>query len=579
MVSYTYDAARAQATDAVRAVLGEATELSVALPPAGVAADLAIPCFPLSARLRKSPQEIASELARRLRPGPLLESVRADAGYLNFTFARPAFAVGVVSELARMGDRYGSSEVGAGRAVVIDFSAPNVAKPMGVGHLRSTILGHGLYRLHEFTGYRTIGDNHLGDWGTQFGTLLHAFTHWADHEAYARDPIAELLRLYVKFDEEARKDPSLRERGREWSLRLEQGDPEARRLWQEFMRHSLAEFQRLYDLLDARFDYTLGESFYEDKMAEVIEQAVRRGIAVEDHGALIVRLDDEGIPTPLILRRSDGATLYPTRDLAAAIYRIKTFRPTKILYVVGSDQRLHFRQLFATLRKLGYGDVECVHVDFGLIRLPEGRMSTRRGRVVFLEDVLQEAIARARKLVDEKNPELPEEERAEVARIVGIGAIKYADLSQNRVKNIVFDWDRILALEGDSAPYLQYTYVRARSILRKARGPGAAQPADPPPATAFDGRATATDQEWMLLKHVGRFSEVVQEAASTYHPHLVANYLFQLAQMFHAFYHEVPVLQAEDDDLRGSRMRLVHAVATVMRIGLGLLGIRVPERM
>lgn len=570
-MTYTYETAKQQALEAVRRVAGADVDLSLAVPPAGVAADLAIPCFPLAGKLRKSPAEIAAQLAGAVRLGPLLASARGEGGYLNLTLARAPFATGVMDDLGRLGDRYGSSDAGGDRAVVIDYSAPNVARQMSVGHLRSTIIGAALHALHAFVGYRPIGDNHLGDWGTQFGTLLYAYHTWLDRDAYARDPISELMRLYVKFEEEAGRDPSLRDRAREWHLRLEQGDPEARHLWQEFTRYSLAEFQKIYDLLAVRFDHTLGESFYEDKMDEVIHAAVRQGIAVEDQGALIVRLDDAGITTPLILRRSDGATLYHTRDLATAIYRLRTFHPAKILYVVGSDQRLHFQQLFATLRKLGYGDVEYVHVDFGLIQLPEGRMSTRKGRVVFLQDVLAEAVTRARRLVDEKNPELPDDERAEVARIVGIGAVKYADLSQNRVKNIVFDWDRVLSLDGDSAPYLQYTYVRARGILRKGGDPAAAGP--------FDPRAAATGPEWTLIMHLARFPEVVLEAAQRYHPHLIANYLFALAQGFHGFYHDIPVLQAGDDTLRRNRMRLVAGVAAVMRTGLGLLGIRVPERM
>jgi len=572
-MTYTYEAVKRQALDAVREAVGADVDLTVAVPPPGVAADLAIPCFPLARRLRRSPAELAAHLAGAVRLGPLLDSARADGGYLNLTLARGPFASGVMDELRRMGDRYGASNAGAGRAVVIDYSAPNVAKQMSVGHLRSTIIGASLYAIHRFVGYRAIGDNHLGDWGTQFGSLLYAYHTWLDRAAYEQDPIGELTRLYVKFEEEARRAPSLRDRAREWHRRLEQGDPDARRLWQEFVRHSLAEFQKIYDLLDVRFDYTLGESFYEDKMDEVIRAAVEKGIAVEDQGALIVRLDGEGITTPLILRRRDGATLYQTRDLATAIYRIRTFHPAKILYVVGADQRLHFQQLFAALRALGYGDVEYVHVDFGLIQLPEGRMSTRRGRVVLLQDVLEEAVARARRLVDEKNPDLPEGERAEVARVIGIGAVKYADLSQSRVKNIVFDWDRMLSLEGDSAPYLQYTYVRAQGILRKG---GEGEPAADGP---FPPRAAATAPEWTLIRHLARFPEVVQEAAQRYSPHLIANYLFALAQAFHAFYHEVPVLQAGDDVLRGSRMRLVAGVAAVMRTGLGLLGIRVPERM
>lgn len=571
MSAYTFEAAREQAIAAVRHALGEPVDLAMAIPPAGVDADLAVPCFPLASRLRKSPQEIAVHLAQHLRPGPLLESARAAGGYLNLTFNRQAYAGSVMDDLRRLGDRYGSSETGAHRSAVIDYSSPNIARPMSVGHLRSTIIGAALYNLFAFTGYRPVGVNHPADWGTQFGTLLYAVGTWLDRAAYAGDPIRELLRLYVQFDAEAEKDPSLRDRAREWSLRLEQGDPEARALWEEIVRYSMAEFSKIYDLLEVRFDYTLGESFYVDKTPEVIELAVRKGVAVEDQGALIVPLADVGIDTPLILRTSDGRTLYATRDLAAAIYRIRTFAPAQLIYAVGVDQRLYFRQLFATLRKLGFDGVTYAHVDFGMISLPEGRMSTRKGRVVFLEDVLQEAMTRARALVDEKNPELPEAERVEVARFVGVGAIKYADLSQNRVKNIVFDWERMLSLDGDSAPYLQYTYVRARSILRKG--------GEVPVSAPFDGRAAATGEEWTLLKHLARFPEVVQEAAHAYHPHLVANYLFRLAQGFHAFYHEVPVLQADDAALRTSRMRLVEGVATVMRTGLGLLGIRVPERM
>ncbi|MDQ7820519.1 MAG: arginine--tRNA ligase [Armatimonadota bacterium] len=578
MTTYTYQAARQQALDAVRAALdslapGAAADLSLpaSVPPAGVAADLAVPCFALAARLRQPPAEVARRLAEAVGAGPLVAEARAEGGYLNIAFDRPPVARGVLDELAALGGRYGSTDAGGGRAVVIDYSSPNVAKPMSVGHLRSTIIGDALYRLFAFTGYRPVGVNHIADWGTQFGKLLYAFLTWGDREAYRRDPLRELLRVYVQFEREAERDASLEERGREWSLRLEQGDPQARALWREFVDHSLAAFNRIYDLLEVRFDHVLGESFYADKVGEVIEMALRAGVAVEDEGALIIRLDDVGISTPLVLRRRDGATLYVTRDLAAAIYRIRTWNPVQLIYVVGSEQRLHFQQLFAALRKLGFTQVTYAHVDFGLITLPEGRMSTRRGRVVFLEDVLSEAIARARALVDAKNPELPEDERAEVARIVGIGALKYADLSQNRVKNITFDWDRMLSLEGDSAPYLQYTYVRARGILRR----GGAEALEGP----FDPRVAEGAREWALLRSLGRFPDVVWEATHTYSPHLVANHLYDLAQAFHAFYHEVPVLQTPDPGLRATRVRLVAGVATVMRTGLGLLGIRVPERM
>jgi len=570
MPPYAFEVAREEAVSGVRAELGEALDVVVSVPPQGVDADVAVPCFPLAATLKKPPAEVARHLAAHMPVLSLLAHPRAEGGYLNFLLNRPSYAKAVLEDLSRLGDRYGSSDEGYRRAVVIDFSSPNVARPMSVGHLRSTIIGDALYRLYAFSGYKPVGVNHYADWGTQFGTLLYGMSHWLDRDAYVRAPVPELLRIYVKFDSEAERSPELRDEARAWALRLERGEPDARRMWEEIVEHSLADFRRLYDRLDVTFDSWRGESAYLEDTKAVIEEAARKGIAQVDQGALIVPLADAGIEAPLILRTSDGRTMYHTRDVAAAIYRIRTYDPSQLIYVVGADQRLHFRQLFATLRKMGYDGVEYVHVDFGLITLPEGRMSTRRGRVVFLDDVLDEAVARARQLV-EKNQELSDEEKDEVARIVGIGAIKYADLSQNRVKNIVFEWDRMLALDGDSAPYLQYTYVRARGIMRKGEVGYS--------AGGIDVRATETAEEWALIKHLARFPEAVRDAARGYHPHVVANYLYHLAQTFHAFYHQVPVLQATDEALRDSRMALVRATAQVMQTGLGLLGIQVPERM
>ena len=570
MPTYAIDTARGEAIAGVRAVLGEPVDVIVTVPPPGVDADLAVPCFPLAAKLKKPPADVAQQLADHMPVLSLLAQPRAEGGYLNFLLNRPAYAKAVMEDLSRLADRYGSGEEGTGQSVVIDFSSPNVARPMSVGHLRSTIIGDALYRLYAFSGYAPVGVNHYADWGTQFGTLLYGMTHWLDPEAYAQAPIPELLRLYVRFDQEAERTPALRDEARGWALRLERGDPEARRMWEEIVQHSLAEFRRIYERLGVTFDSWRGESAYLEDAKTVIEEAARTGVAQEDQGALIVPLADAGIETPLILRTSDGRTMYHTRDVAAAIYRIHTYHPVQLIYVVGADQRLHFRQLFATLKKLGYEGPTYAHVDFGLITLPEGRMSTRRGRVVFLEDVLDEAVARARQLV-EKNQELSDAEKDEVAQTVGIGAIKYADLSQNRVKNIVFEWDRMLALDGDSAPYLQYTYVRARGIMRKGSMAY--------PAGAIDVRATETSEEWVLIKHLARFPEAVRDATRAYHPHVVANYLYHLAQTFHAFYHQVPVLQATDEALRQSRMELVRATAQVMQTGLGLLGIQVPERM
>ncbi len=570
MPTYAYDTARAQAVDGVRRVLGASIDVSVVTPPRGVDADLAVPCFSLAAALRRPPEDVARQLAEHMPPLELLQQPQTAGGYLNFPLNRVAYAKAVMEDIARLGDRYGSSDEGRGRTVVIDFSSPNVARPMSVGHLRSTIIGAALHRLYAFAGYRPVGVNHFADWGTQFGTLLYGMTHWLDHAAYAQEPVAELLRLYVKFDQESEANPALRDEARQWAARLEQDDPEARRMWEEIVSVSVAEFSKIYEMLGVTFDSWRGESAYLKDAQAIIDEAVRKGVAVADQGALIVPLDDAGIGTPLILRTSDGRTVYHTRDLAAAVYRIHTYQPVQLIYVVGDTQRLHFRQLFAALNKLGYTGTTYAHVDFGLITLPEGRMSTRKGRVVFLEDLLADAITRARAIA-EMNPDLPEAERADVARIVGIGAVKYADLSQNRTKHIVFDWDRMLSLDGDSAPYLQYTYVRARGIMRKGEMAY--------PAGGIDARATETPEEWALIKHVARFPEAVQEAVQAYHPHVVANHLYQLAQIFHALYHQVPVLQATDDALRRSRMELVRATAAVMRTGLDLLGIQVPERM
>lgn len=570
MPSYAVDQAASEVVAGVRGVLGEPLEVAVATPPAGVDADLAVPCFGFASKLRQSPDDVARRLADHMPPLGLLEQPVGEHGYLNFRYNRASYGKLVLEDIFRLDDRFGSGEEGGGRRVVLDISSPNVARPMSVGHLRSTIIGDALHRLFAFSGYTPVGVNHYADWGTQFGTLLYGMTQWLDQSAYRTAPVRELLRIYVKFDEEARSDPALRERAREWALRLEQGDPEARRMWKEIVEVSLAEFRKIYDLLGVTFDSWRGESAYLEMSSEVLDEARGKGVAVEDQGALIIPLKDEGIEAPFILRSSDGRTLYSTRDLAAAIYRIRTYDASQLIYVVGAEQKLHFRQLFASLRKLGYGGAIFVHVDFGLITLPEGRMSTRRGRVVFLEDVIHEAITRARVLV-EKNADLSEAEKDAVARAVGVGAVKYADLSQGRTKTIVFEWDRMLSLEGDSAPYLQYTYVRARGILRR----GAA----PYPAGGIDRRAMETGEEWALIKHLARFPAAVREAVRGYHPHVVANYLFQLAQLFHVFYHNVPVHQAEDEHLRASRMSIVHGAAQVMRTGLGLLGIAVPERM
>jgi arginyl-tRNA synthetase len=477
----------------------------------------------------------------------------------------------VLNEVIQLRDHYGSAHVGDGKVVIIDFSAPNIAKPMSVGHLRSTIIGQAIYNIYACLGFQCIGDNHLGDWGTQFGNLIYAWQRWGDAQKLHEAPIAELLRVYVKFDEESGKDEAIKEQGRGWFKRLEDGDPEATELWNQFKDLSLQEFNRMYALLGSRFDLYLGESFYSGMLDELVADARAQGIAsIDAEGKTVIPLDDH---EPLAIQKSDGASLYATRDLATAIYRIKEYSAATIIYVVGSEQKAYFQQVFAALRKLGYRETKYVHVDFGLVRLPEGKMSTRKGRVVLLEDVVQEAIERAAQILAQTNPTLPQEEKDELARQIGIGAVKYSDLSQDRVKGILFDMERMLNLKGDSAPYLQYSYVRAKSITQKA---GESQAVA---VGSFEGALLDTVEERQLVKSIALFPRVIQEAAEAFRPNIIANYLLTLAERFHVFYHNVPVLRVSDARLRQARLVLVEGAATVIQNGLRLLGIECPQKM
>jgi arginyl-tRNA synthetase len=574
--SYASEEAKEEVRVALRGRLGDLATFHFELPPREIDADLALPCFGLSKTLRKSPSAIAEELASSLTwpEDGLIERAEADSGYLNLFYHPERFARKVLVEVGQRGDRYGASERGSGQSVLIDFSSPNIAKPMSVGHLRSTLIGDSLSRLYSFQGYQTVGTNHLGDWGTQFGKLIVAYQKWGDEEALLRDPIQELLRLYVHFHSRSEKEKTLEEEAREAFRLLEEGDLRIRGLWGRFRTLSLREFEKIYRTLGVTFDEWSGESAYNEQTGSMIDEAVKKGVAVESEGALIIPLTQEGIATPMVLRKRDGTSLYATRDLAAARFRIERYHPVLMIYVVGAEQKLHFQQLFAALRKLGYSSVRCEHVDFGLMSLPEGRMSTRKGRVVFLEEVIEEAILRAKAILEAKNPELSPSEREEVARMVGVGALKYNDLSQNRIKEVTFDWEKMLSFEGDSAPYLQYTHVRAVSILRKAGlGPGSTR------SVAKGELLFRRPEEIRLAKTLARFPEVVRSAADLFFPHLVANFLFRLAQEFHAFYQQVPVLRAEGEEERFTRLAMVQGVAAITRRGLFLLGIEAPERM
>ncbi len=548
------------------------------------AADLAVPLFKAAKQLKRNPIQLAEEIAPTIDlTATVFASADAKRGYLNFTLDPARFNRAVTADFRRDPEAYGRSDVGAGRTIVIDYSSPNIAKPFSVGHLRSTIIGQALHNVLTWLGYTIIGDNHLGDWGTQFGKLLCAYNLWGDEAELARTSTGHLLQLYVRFHEEAKQDPALEQQARDWFRRLETGDPQARELWQRFVELSSVEFGRIYDLLGVSIDETLGESFYQDRLDELVERALNSGVARReqppaapgDAGAsapegetTIIPLTEQGIDTPLILRKSDGTSLYATREIATAEYRIERWRPERLLYVVGNEQELYFRQLNLALKLLGH-DTPVVHVRFGLIRLPEGRMSTRAGRVILLEDVIAEAMRRARAIVADRD--MTDEDKDRVARVVGIGAIKNADLSQSRIKEVVFTWDKMLALDGDSAPYLQYAHTRCRSILRKA--------ADFDPAGNIDPGLLVEPEAAALIRQIARFPDTIAAAAASYEPHRIAGRLYAIARDFSAFYNKVPVLKAEPAELRHARLFLVSMTGTVLRLGLALLGIEVPDRM
>ncbi|NLZ92990.1 MAG: arginine--tRNA ligase [Firmicutes bacterium] len=535
-------------------------------PPSSEMGDFAFPCFKLAKKRRQNPAAIAADLVNTLPCSNYFEKIEAKGPYVNFFCNRELLANTTIKNILTQGKAYGQQTLGKGKTIVIDFSAPNIAKPFGVGHLRSTVIGNSLYRLYQALGYNCVGINHLGDWGTQFGKLIVAYMQWGDERKLEKQPITYLYELYVRFHSEAEKDPRLDEEARAWFKKLEDGDAEARALWQRFRDLSLTEFKRIYNLLGVEFDSYQGESFYNEMLDGTVDLIEAKGLASISEGALIVDLSEENLP-PCLLRKQDGATLYATRDLCAAIYRQQHYNFTKMLYVVGADQALHFQQVFTVLQKMGYEWAEnCVHVPFGLIRYKDGKMSTRRGTLVFLEDVLTKATELAKEIIQEKNPGLANKEH--VARQVGIGAVIFGDLSNDRIKNIEFDWDKVLDFTGETAPYVQYAHARICSILRKAES-------WPAP---YDATLLTNAEEQNVVRLLARFSDVIFRAAQTYKPSLIARYVLDVAAAFNSFYHQCPVLQAEEAS-RNARLALIDAVRQVLVNGLYLLGISAPEEM
>lgn len=538
-------------------------------PPDANLGDLALPCFRLSKVLKKAPQMIAADLADKIDPAPYFKAVKATGPYLNFFVAPVPLVDEVLGKIMTCGSKYGARTIGGGQNIVIDFSAPNIAKPFHVGHLSSTVIGNALYKIFEFLGYNCVGINHLGDWGTQFGKLITAYKKWGSAEEVKKGLIKELMRLYVKFHTEAEQDPALEDEAREWFRRIENGDEEALQLWQWFKEISLEEFQRVYDLLEITFDSMAGESFYNDKIGAVVNELQEKQLLETSEGAAIVNLDAYAMPPCLILKK-DGSTLYATRDIAAALYRKKTYQFVKALYVTGAAQSLHFQQWFKVIELMGYDWAkDLVHIPFGLVSLKGEKLSTRKGRVVLLEDLLSTAIEKTLAIINEKNPGLARKE--EIAQTVGVGAVVFGALSVNRIKDVTFSWEEALNFEGETGPYLQYTHARACSILRKA---GFSMDT----AQSFDPERLTDPAALKVVKTMYLFPEKILSAAAEYEPSIISRYLIDLAHAFNGFYHECQVLVA-DQDLQQARLVLVSAVKTVLATGLGLLGIKAPEQM
>ncbi|MEZ7575907.1 arginine--tRNA ligase [Streptococcus sp. 27098_8_177] len=526
--------------------------------------DIAFPAFSLAKVERKAPQAIAADIAEKIDQSAF-EKVVATGPYVNFFLDKSKISDQVIKSVIEAGADYGQQDEGHGQNITIDLSSPNIAKPFSVGHLRSTVIGDALSNIFRKMGYNTIKINHLGDWGKQFGLLMVAYKKWGSKEAVEANPIDELLKLYVRINAEIENDPELDEEGRKWFKKLEDGDPEATELWQWFRDESLVEFNRIYKLLGVEFDSLNGEAFYNDKMDEGVQILEEKGLLKESKGASIVELDDVNLP-PAMIKKSDGATLYITRDIATAIYRARTYNFVKNIYAVGQEQSNHFRQLKAVLKKMGFDwSDDMVHVDFGLVTKNRQKLSTRKGNIILLEPTLQEAISRAKAQIEEKNPEL--ENKEEVAHAVGVGAVKFYDLKTDRRNGYDFDLEAMVSFEGETGPYVQYAYARIQSILRKANFT---------PST--DATYSLSDPEsWEIIKLLQDFSRVVKRAAENYDPSLIAKYAINLAQAFNKYYAHTRILDESPE--RESRLALSYSTAVVLKEALRLLGVDAPEKM
>ena len=540
-------------------------------PPDSKMGDFAFPCFKLARTLKKAPPVIAEEIKTNLNiDDSNIEKIEVVGGYLNIFIKKEAYAKTVLEEIDAKKDKYGYSEVGQGKTAVIEYSSPNVAKPFHIGHLRSTVIGGALYKIYDALGYKTVGINHLGDWGLQFGKIMAGLELWKDEFNFEENAIQSLLKIYVKFCAEEKEKPELTDKAREWFKKLENGDEYTRKTWEWIRNVSIENYNKTYKLLNSKFDSFNGEAYYNDKMDAVVEELDNKGLLKESQGAKIVDLEEYNMP-PCIIITSAGTTIYATRDLTAFIDRAKTYNFDKMLYVVGAEQKLHFEQFFKVLELMGYGDyvAKTEHIPFGLVVDKNGeKIGSRKGNSVFLEDILNDAINKCKQIIEDKNPNL--ENKDEVARKVGVGAIIFNDLYNSRVKDEIFDWDTLLNFQGETGPYMQYIYVRTKSLMEKANYV--------PDISKVDFSLLKEEETIDIIKTLYSFQDTILAAADRNEPSIVARYLISLAQKFSTFYNNNKIIN-EDKNVQEARLYLTYAVGNVLKIGAGLLGMEMPDKM
>ena len=544
----------------------------IELPPKPELGDYAFPCFRLAKTMRKAPQIIAQEICDSIEKPDYLEKIVTEGAYINFFTDKTSFAKGVITNAIE--DSYGSSKEGNGKTICIDYSSPNVAKNFHVGHLRTTVIGNSLYKIYSKLGYHVERINHLGDWGTQFGKLIVAYKNWGSEEAVKEKGIEELMRIYVLFHEEAEKNPELEDEARAWFHKMETGDEEALKIWEWFIDISLEEFKRIYKLMGMDFDHFTGESFYRNMTDDVVKTLKDHNLLTDSEGAKIVDLSEYDM-APCIVVKNDGSSIYATRDLAAVMYRKKTYNFDKCLYVTGQEQKLHFSQVFKVIELLGndWAKDGLVHIPYGLVSLGGEKLSTRGGNVIYAEDILKEAISKIREIIDEKNPDLSDAEKEEASRIVGVGAVIFNDLYNQRIKDVSFKWEHITSFEGETGPYVQYTYARCSSILRNIENYEKALDVN-----TIDYSVLTDPASVDLLKEISKFGAIIADAAEKFEPSVVARYAVDLAQAFNRFYTDNRIA-VDEENVRNARCAVTYITRRILKDSLDLLGIGCVERM